>query len=78
MKGTAIVTGAGKRVGAVIAQALVADGWSVIAHVHSEDDTVPEGAAKVVADLEVASCAQAIFSASSRVRCTVTSSGSNS
>ena len=28
---TAIVTGAGKRVGAVIAQALLDDGWSVLA-----------------------------------------------
>ena len=49
--GTAIVTGAGKRVGAEIAQALLADGWRVVAHVHHDSDTVPDGAAKVVADL---------------------------
>jgi len=38
---TAIVTGAGKRVGAEIARALVADGWRVVAHVHHDDDKVP-------------------------------------
>ena len=31
---TAIVTGAGKRVGRAIAQALLEDGWTVVAHVH--------------------------------------------
>lgn len=60
-KGIAIVTGAGKRVGAVIAGALVADGWSVVAHVHHQQDEVPEGAVKVVADLSDAACADAIF-----------------
>ncbi len=60
---TAIVTGAGKRVGAVIAEALVADGWVVVAHVHRDDDPVPEGATKVVADLEHANCAETIFAA---------------
>jgi len=60
---TAIVTGAGKRVGREIAGALVDDGWRVIAHVHHEADDVPERAIKVVADLEDASCAAAIFSA---------------
>ena len=60
---TAIVTGAGKRVGREIATALVADGWSVVAHVHHEEDDVPQGAAKAVADLEDARCADFIFAA---------------
>jgi NAD(P)-dependent dehydrogenase (short-subunit alcohol dehydrogenase family) len=60
---TAIVTGAGKRVGTQIARALLGDGWSVVAHVHHDADSVPEGATKVVADLSDADCAEAIFSA---------------
>jgi NAD(P)-dependent dehydrogenase (short-subunit alcohol dehydrogenase family) len=60
---TAIVTGAGKRVGAEIAHALLADGWSVVAHVHDAADAVPEGAAKAVADLAAPECAAAIFAA---------------
>src|SRR4051812_10723938 len=60
---TAIVTGAGKRVGADIARALIEDGWSVIAHVHHEADQVPDGAIKVVADLGQADCAEIIFEA---------------
>ena len=62
-KGTAIVTGAGKRVGAVIADALVAEGWAVIAHVHHEEDEVAAGATKVVADLAEVDCAETIFAA---------------
>ncbi len=58
---TAIVTGAGKRLGRDIAAALIEDGWSVIAHVHHDLDDVPPGAAKVVADLEEVGCADAIF-----------------
>ncbi len=58
---TAIVTGAGKRVGAAIAEALLGDGWAVVAHVRDEADTVPDGAVKVVADLLDANCADAIF-----------------
>jgi len=58
---TAIVTGAGKRVGAAIAAALIADGWTVLAHVHHEGDDVPAGAAKVVADLAERDCADRIF-----------------
>lgn len=61
---TAIVTGGGKRVGEVIARALVDDGWTVIAHVHREEDPVPEGAGRVVADLAEADCAKRIFAAS--------------
>ena len=60
---TAIVTGAGKRVGADIARALLADGWTVIAHVHHEGDQVPSGAVRVVADLARPDCAEAIFEA---------------
>ena len=58
---TAIVTGAGKRIGAELARALVADGWRVIAHVHHADDAVPDGAERVVADLARPDCAEAIF-----------------
>lgn len=61
---TAIVTGAGKRVGAEIARALIEDGWKVVAHVHREADEIPEGASKVVADLLDAGCAREIFAAS--------------
>ena len=63
MERTAIVTGAGKRVGAEIAKALLDRGWTVIAHVRSEDDAVCEGAIKAVADLADAGCADAIFAA---------------
>lgn len=62
---TAIVTGAGKRVGLAIAKALLADGWTVLAHVHHETDAVPEGAQKVVADLTDPGCAETIFAAAS-------------
>lgn len=60
---TAIVTGGGKRVGAGIAAALLADGWRVMAHVHHADDMVPEGAGKIVADLADPDCAATIFAA---------------
>lgn len=60
---TAIVTGAGKRVGRVVAEALLADGWTIVAHVHQDDDSVPAGAIKVVADLTRAECADRIFAA---------------
>lgn len=60
---TAIVTGAGKRVGRVIAEALLADGWTLVAHVHQGDDAVPEGAIQAVADLADTDCADRIFAA---------------
>ena len=60
---TAIVTGAGKRVGAVIAAGLLADGWNVVAHVHHAGDEVPDGAVKVVAELTDVDCAEVIFDA---------------
>jgi NAD(P)-dependent dehydrogenase (short-subunit alcohol dehydrogenase family) len=60
---TAIVTGAGKRVGAVIAAELLADGWNVVAHVHHAGDEVPDGAVKVVAELTDVDCAEVIFDA---------------
>lgn len=60
---TAIVTGAGKRVGAAIAAALVEREWSVLAHVRRLEDEVPAGAAKVVADLAGGDCAELVFAA---------------
>ncbi len=62
---TAIVTGAGKRVGAVLVQGLLADGWTVVGHVHHESDELPEGAVKVVADLADRGGAETIFAAAS-------------
>jgi len=58
---TAIVTGAAKRVGRTIAEALLADGWTVVAHTHREQDEVPAGARKAVADLAAPDCAERIF-----------------
>jgi len=60
---TAIVTGAGKRVGEHIAKALLEDDWAVVAHVHHAGDDVPEGAVKAVADLADLNCADSIFDA---------------
>jgi NAD(P)-dependent dehydrogenase (short-subunit alcohol dehydrogenase family) len=60
---TAIVTGAGKRVGRAIAEALLSDGWTVVAHVHHDDDGVPDGAIKVATDLARPDCADPIFAA---------------
>ena len=60
---TAIVTGAGKRVGAVITRSLLDDGWAVVAHVHHDADDVPDGATKAVADLADEDCAERIFAA---------------
>ena len=63
MKRTALVTGAGKRVGRAIAEGLRDDGWRVAAHVHREGDEVPEGTVKVIADLAAAGFAGALFDA---------------
>ena len=60
---TAIVTGAGKRVGRHIAEALLADGWKVVAHVHRDGDEMPTGAVRAVADLSQPDCAERIFAA---------------
>lgn len=60
---TAIVTGAGKRVGAEIARALLQEGWTVVGHVHHDQDVVPDGSIKVVADLADPRSADAIFAA---------------
>ena len=60
---TAIVTGAARRIGRAIAEALLADGWTVVAHVHDDGDSVPAGAVKAVADLAQLDCAERIFAA---------------
>ena len=60
---TAIVTGAGKRVGWLVAETLLARGWSVLAHVHREADQAPPGAARVVADLADPGCGEVILAA---------------
>ena len=60
---TAIVTGAGKRVGADIARALLADGWTVVGHAHNSADELPERAIAAVADLAETDCADRIFAA---------------
>lgn len=60
---TAIVTGAAKRVGRVIAEALLADGWTVVAHVHHEGDAVPKGTIAIAAELADEDCARRIFAA---------------
>ena len=60
---TAIVTGAAKRVGRGIAETLVAEGWTVVAHCHHDDDEVPAGAIKIAADLADRDCAVRIFEA---------------
>ena len=58
-----MVTGGGKRVGRVIVEALLADGWAVVAQVHHDGDNVPDGAVAVVADLAEVDCAERIFAA---------------
>lgn len=58
---TAIVTGAGKRVGAVVARALLDRGWTVVGHVRRDTDTVPAGAVKAVAELSDRNCADSIL-----------------
>jgi NAD(P)-dependent dehydrogenase (short-subunit alcohol dehydrogenase family) len=60
---TAIVTGAGKRIGADVVLALLERGWTVLAHVRREEDEVPAGALAVAADLDSPDCAERIFEA---------------
>jgi len=60
-KPIAIVTGGGKRVGRVLVEQLLGEGWDVIAHVHHEEDQVPSAARKVVADLADLDCADRIL-----------------
>ena len=60
---TAIVTGGAKRVGRAIAQALLQDGWTVVAHTHSQKDEVPDGAIQAVAELTDPNCAAKTFEA---------------
>lgn len=64
---TAIVTGAGKRVGYEIARSLLDHGWVVVAHVRNERDEVAKGSVKVVADLCAASAAETIFAAAEKL-----------
>lgn len=64
---TAIVTGAGKRVGAHLATALVQRGWTVLAHVRSDGDAIPDGAERVAAELGDPDCAARIFAAAERL-----------
>jgi NAD(P)-dependent dehydrogenase (short-subunit alcohol dehydrogenase family) len=60
---TAVVTGAGKRVGAHLATALVERGWTVLAHVRRDGDEVPDGTVRVASDLADPACADVIFEA---------------
>lgn len=62
---TAIVTGAGKRVGAAIVDALIADGWTVIAHLRRGSGDAHPQAFTVAADLADVNCADTIFEAAS-------------
>jgi NAD(P)-dependent dehydrogenase (short-subunit alcohol dehydrogenase family) len=61
--GVAIVTGGGKRVGRAIVEALLGDGWTVVAHVRSVEDEVPTGSVRATADLADPSCADALLAA---------------
>lgn len=60
---TAIVTGGGKRIGRFLVDALLADGWTVVAHVRRDGDPVPDGAHRVACDLTQADSADLIFAA---------------
>lgn len=60
---TAIVTGASRRVGRAVAEALLDDGWSVVAHIHHLGDETAPGAVSVAAELRDPDCASRIFAA---------------
>ncbi|MEQ7873088.1 SDR family oxidoreductase [Sphingomonas sp. ASV193] len=60
---TALVTGASKRVGRRVSEALLADGWRLFAHVHSNDDAVAEGATRLVGDLSAPDIGETLFAA---------------
>lgn len=59
---TAIVTGAGKRIGSAIARALADRKWTVVAHVRT-DSQVPGAERTVAADLGEVDCGERIFDA---------------
>jgi NAD(P)-dependent dehydrogenase (short-subunit alcohol dehydrogenase family) len=59
----AIVTGGAKRVGAILVERLLHDGWAVVAHVHEPGDGVPAGALAVAADLSRPDCGERILGA---------------
>ncbi|MEO6433644.1 MAG: SDR family oxidoreductase [Sphingomicrobium sp.] len=59
----AIVTGAARRVGRALAEALLDDGWAVVAHVHDAADEVPDGTIRIVADLADPAATAAIMAA---------------
>lgn len=61
-KATAIVTGAGKRVGLAIAQWLAGEGWTVVANVRPGGQ-MPEAMVAAPADLADPDCAERIFAA---------------
>lgn len=61
MERTALVTGARHRVGHAICAALLADGWTVYAHVRKDGDPVPPGARLIWSDLEDENVGEAIF-----------------
>ena len=58
---TALVTGAARRLGRALAEALLADGWAVAAHVHYDGDAVPDGATRLVGDLADPAVAGRLF-----------------
>lgn len=60
---TAIVTGAARRIGRMLAEALVARGWDVIAHVRTADDAGPAGCRTVAGDLADEATAARLFEA---------------
>ena len=60
-KGTALVTGAKARIGKTVAEALLSDGWRVIAQVRAPGDPVPSGAQAIAGDLARADIGSQLF-----------------